>query len=74
MIVQTELTQETLEQAQAWFQSVGHRSDIENGTLYLVIKPIWVELSQSEIEYRAALWEHNQKSENQSKKNHDNQN
>lgn len=72
MIVQTELTQETLNHAQAWFKSVGHRADIENSTLYLVVTPIWVELSQSEIEYRAALWVHNQKSENESKKNHDN--
>jgi hypothetical protein len=56
MILQKELTEETLENARAWFESLGFSVDISFSTLYLELDCCSVELSQSEIECRAELW------------------
>lgn len=56
MILQKELSEETLENSRAWFESLGYSVDISYGTLYLELDCCSVELSQSEIESRAELW------------------
>lgn len=56
MILQKELTEETLDNARAWFESLGYSVEISCSTLYLVLDCCSVELSQSEIECRAELW------------------
>ena len=56
MSLQKELSEETLENARAWFESLGFSVDISYGTLYLELDCCSVELSQSEIECRAEQW------------------
>lgn len=56
MILQKELTEETLDNAREWFESLGYSVEISCGTLYLELDCCSVELSQSEIECRAELW------------------
>ena len=56
MLLQKELTEETLENAREWFESLGFSVDISYGTLYLELECCSVELSQSEIECRAEQW------------------
>lgn len=56
MTPQKELSEETLENARAWFESLGYSVDISYGTLYLELDCCSVELSQSEIESRAESW------------------
>ena len=56
MILQKELSEKTLENARAWFESLGYSVDISYGTLYLELDCCSVELSQSEVECRAELW------------------
>lgn len=56
MILQKELSEETLKNSRAWFESLGYSVDISHGTLYLELDCCSVELSQSEIESRAELW------------------
>lgn len=56
MLLQKELTEETLENAREWFESLGFSVDISYGTLYLQLDCCSVELSQSEIECRAEQW------------------
>lgn len=56
MLLQKELSEETLENARAWFESLGYSIDLSHGTLYLELDCCSVELSQSEIECRAELW------------------
>jgi hypothetical protein len=56
MLLQKELSEETLENARAWFESLGFSTDISYGTLYLELNCCSVELSQSEIECRAEQW------------------
>lgn len=60
MLLQKELSEETLENARAWFESLGYSTDISYGTLYLELDCCSVELSQSEIECRAEQWVNNQ--------------
>ena len=60
MLLQKELSEETLENARAWFESLGYSIDISYGTLYLELDCCSVELSQSEIECRAEQWVNNQ--------------
>ncbi len=64
MLLQKELSEETLENARAWFESLGYSTDISYGTLYLELDCCSVELSQSEIECRAEQWVNNQNQEN----------
>lgn len=47
------MDQETLLNAQAWFENYGYETHIEDGLLYLQLDGFSVELSQSEIENRA---------------------
>ena len=56
MLLQKELSEETLENARAWFESIGYSVDISCGTMYLELTCCSVEVSQSEIECRAELW------------------
>ncbi len=56
MLPQKELTNENLENAKAWFESLGYSVDVSYGTMYLEIGCCSVELSQSEIECRAEQW------------------
>ena len=57
---QRNLSKETLQNARAWFESLGYHADISFGTLYLELDCFTVELSQAEIENRAESWEDNQ--------------
>lgn len=52
----TYLTEETLENAANWFESMGFSVDISHNTLRLILNVCDVELSQSEIEGRAEQW------------------
>lgn len=56
MLLQKELSEETLENARAWFESLGFSVDISYSTMYLELECCSVELSQSEIESRAEQW------------------
>jgi len=56
MLLQKELSEETLENARAWYESLGYHSEISSGTLYLELDCFSFELSQSEIEGRAEQW------------------
>lgn len=56
MILQQELTEETLYNAKQWFESLGYSVDVSYGSLYLELDCCSVELSHSEIECRAEQW------------------
>jgi hypothetical protein len=56
MILQHELEEEILENAKAWFESLGFTAEIDCQSLYLHLGCCSVELSQSEIDCRAQQW------------------
>lgn len=60
MLIQKELSEETLENARAWFESLGYSTYITHSTLHLELDCCSVELSQNEIECRAEQWLENQ--------------
>jgi hypothetical protein len=52
------MTQETLEKAIKWFESMGYHAEGDDcSSVYLYLGGFSVQLSTAEIEYRADLWD-----------------
>jgi hypothetical protein len=52
------MTQETLEKAIKWFESMGYHAEGDDcSSVYLYLNGFSVQLSTAEIEYRADLWD-----------------